>query len=1409
MSQARASERLESRLDTSFLDGGGELGALMRAHDWTQTPLGPPARWPRSLKTAVRIMLTSRQPFWLGWGPELTYLYNDPYKSIIGGKHPHALGRPFEEVWREIWDVVGPMADTVMRRDEGTYVEAQLLIMERHGYREETYYTFSYSPVPNDEGGPGGLICANTDDTRRVIGERELATLRELAARTANARSVEEACASSVDAMATNPRDLPFSLVYLTNGAEKSPRWVAASPGAGTLADAVLLPWTDALHTHELRLLPIDASLGAPSGAWSQPPSQVAVVPIAASGPSGRSGVLVLGLNPFRLFDDNYRGFVELVARQVASSIANAEAYEQERKRAEALAELDQAKTAFFSNVSHEFRTPLTLMLGPLEDTLSQAKGLSGADRERLEVAHRNSLRLLKLVNTLLDFSRIEAGRIEVSYQPIDLGAFTSELAGVFRSAIEGAGLRFEVDCPALGVVYVDGELWEKIVFNLLSNAFKFTFEGKISVSLRREGELLTLSVADSGTGIPAADLPNVFERFHRVKGARGRTFEGSGIGLSLVRELVKLHGGTVKVQSELGRGSRFTVSLPAGDAHLVGQRSGAARTLASASLRGRAYVEELLGWSVTEAVARPAGVRSEARILLADDNADMREYVARLLRERYEVEAVGDGLTALASARAKKPDLVLADVMMPRLDGFGLLRALRDDEQLKDVPIIMLSARAGEEARVEGIESGADDYVVKPFGARELLARVSARLDLSRLNARLRAEQAELANLFAQTPLATAVFRGENLVFERVNPAYRALIGARDPVGLTLLEALPVLVGQGFDTLLREVMRTGEPYVGSDIGALLERNGRLEETYWTLIFAPLRDQRGAIDGVIAIGNEVTEQVAAREAIKKSEARYRNIFETAAVSIWEEDFSAVKALLDELERSGVRDLRHHLAEHPEIVRQAIGMVKILDVNDATLRMFGARDKSQVMQSLHAILVPESERVFAEELVAIAEKKPTFSSEIVVRTLSGEKLELMLMIAFSAGDPALRSVLVTLMDITPRKRAERAVREEAQERLRLIEKLRESDRHKDEFLATLAHELRNPLAPLQNSLHVLRVGGDRDAASAPLREMMERQVNHLVRLVDDLLEVSRISRGTFELRRERVEVSVVVRNAVETSEPLIRAAGHELLVALPKEQLWLDGDPVRLAQILANLLNNAANYTGAGGRIELHARREQNHVAIAVRDNGAGIPAEALPRLFEMFSRGDRSHRRDQGGLGIGLALARGLAEMHGGSITATSAGVGKGSEFTVTLPLAADQGARPASEKTPVEKPVGQHRILVVDDNRDAAESLGMLLELLGVETRIACDGFEALDIFASYDPAVVLLDIGMPEMDGFEVARRIRKDFPDRRPVLVALTGWGQEEDRRRTKEAGFDHHLIKPADLATLQKLLASLNG
>jgi signal transduction histidine kinase len=397
------------------------------------------------------------------------------------------------------------------------------------------------------------------------------------------------------------------------------------------------------------------------------------------------------------------------------------------------------------------------------------------------------------------------------------------------------------------------------------------------------------------------------------------------------------------------------------------------------------------------------------------------------------------------------------------------------------------------------------------------------------------------------------------------------------------------------------------------------------------------------------------------------------------------------------------------------------------------------------------------------------------------------------------DGEVVAIAGTTRDVTDRQQAEQAIRDQAQ-------RLSEADRAKDEFIATLSHELRNPLAPLRNSLHLLRMAADGDARTGAIREIMERQVNHLVRLVDDLLEMSRISRGVLALRKERVEVAAVVRNAVETSDPLIQAAGHELTVCLPDESLWVEGDPVRLAQILANLLNNAATYTDDGGRIAVEAWRHGDDVRVSVRDNGAGIAPGTLARMFEMFSRGERSSRRGQAGLGIGLALARRLAEMHGGSIDAHSEGPGKGSEFTVRFPLAADQSARPVASRG-FDSALPPRRILVVDDNRDAADSLSMLLAFLGADVHIARDGSEAIEAFRAYDPAVVLLDIGMPGMDGYEVARRIRTGFPERRAAIVALTGWGQDEDRLRAREAGFDHHLIKPAELGALQALLMSL--
>jgi signal transduction histidine kinase/DNA-binding response OmpR family regulator len=1279
-------------LTASFLEGGGELGALMRAHDWSATPLGPAAAWPRALKTAVRIMLTSRQPFWLGWGSELTYLYNDPYKSIIGGKHPQALGRPFREVWREIWDVIGPMAETVMTRDEGTYVEAQMLIMQRHGYEEETYYTFSYSPIPGDDGVTAGLICANTDDTRRVIGERELDTLRQLSVRTGDARSAKSACELSIEALGENARDLPFALLYLTDANAEPPMLAASTPGAAALSN-IAWPMARALVENQPQVVSIPASASnVPTGAWSRPPNSAIVLPLPASGSTGRMGVLVAGLNPFRQLDAGYRGFLDLVALQVAGSVANAEAHETERKRNAALVALDRAKSEFFSNVSHEFRTPLTLMLGPLEDTLRQSEGLPAEDRERLELAHRNAQRLLKLVNNLLDFSRIESGRVNDSYEPVDLGLLTAELVGVFRSAIERAGLGLVAHVPSpSAVVYVDRDMWEKVVFNLLSNALKFTFEGQIEVTLVEARGGVELAVADSGTGIPAADLPHVFERFHRVKGARGRTIEGSGIGLAFVRELVKLHGGSVTVESELEHGSTFRVWLPFGRAHLPAERIAVPRVRQAKTTDKSAYVEEALGWlsdraPLPEPVVELPGSVSRPRVLLCEDNADMRDYLQRLLHDRYDVETVADGEHAFHAARRRVPALVLSDVMMPRLDGFGLLDALRADERLKTVPVILLSARAGESARVEGLRRGADDYLVKPFSARELTTRIAALIEQKRVERTLR-EHADSLEILNQVGVTLAAERDLGRILQAVTDAATAVSGAQ--------------FGAFFYNVTNEL---GEGY---------------------LLYALSGAPREAFEG---FGTPRNTPIFASTFKGEGPVRLADVTQDP--------------------RYGTMGPHHGMPKGHLPVRSYLAVP--------------VRSRSgEVMGGLffgHADV-----GVFTER----AERLATGIASQAAVAVDGARLY--------------------------------------ERHAQLIAELQESDRRKDEFIATLSHELRNPLAPLRHALHGLHLLGLPGTPAGRMREMIERQVDHLVRLVDDLLEVSRINRGTFELRRDRINLANVIENALESSEPQYSAGARELEVRFPDDPLMLDGDAVRLTQIFGNLLNNAAKYTDEGGHVWLEARRENGDAVVSVRDDGIGIAPETLPSLFQMFRRGDAGASR--GGLGIGLTLARKLAEMHGGTISGESAGLGKGSEFTVRLPLASSAAVSSSVPRTPTPAPSKRRRVLVTDDNVDAAEALAMLLEILGVEVRIAHDGATALKTYAEYAPELVLLDIGMPDMDGYEVARRIRAQEGEHRVKLVALTGFGQAEDARRAREAGFDQHLVKPAAMEALKALLVGM--
>lgn len=408
------------------------------------------------------------------------------------------------------------------------------------------------------------------------------------------------------------------------------------------------------------------------------------------------------------------------------------------------LGRLDRMKTEFFSNVSHEFRTPLTLVLGPVE-TLLADPATSPEARAALEAVHRNASRLLRLVSALLDLSRLEAGRLSARFVPTDLARLTRELAGGFASAFQKAGLRLDVRCEdAIEPVWIDPELWERVVMNLLSNALKFTFEGGVTVSLANGEDGPRLTVADTGTGIPASEVEQLFTRFHRVRGARSRSHEGSGIGLALVRELVTLHGGEVDVRSREGVGTEFRVTLRHGRDHLSapGPAEPAAPAEAGPSPRASELVEEASAWLRTgpaEALSRTAA--SEGRILVVDDNADLRDHLVRLLAPRYDVEAVVDGEDALQAVRRRPPDLVLSDVMMPRLDGLGLVRALRADPKTRTVPVVLLSARAGQEASVEGLDAGADDYVSKPFTAVELLARVRTHLSLARARAELVAE--------------------------------------------------------------------------------------------------------------------------------------------------------------------------------------------------------------------------------------------------------------------------------------------------------------------------------------------------------------------------------------------------------------------------------------------------------------------------------------------------------------------------------------------------------------------------------------------------------------------------------------------------------------------------------------------
>ena len=1104
-STAEPEESTHPAAASDWLVGGGEMGALIRAFDWGSTALGPVDTWPQSLRSAVSICLPSKAQIILCWGPELIVLYNDGDRPVFGAKHPHVLGLPVREAWREVWpQVLKQLFEGVMTSGEAFAADDLPFSLERNGYAEEAYFDVSYDPVRDESGRVGGIFCIVNETTSRVLAARRLQTLRDLGTRMGGATSVDDVFRLACSVLADNPHDVPFAFFYTDqrgypDGCPPRETWPLDQ------VTGAALPVT--IET----LARPGANLSG--GPWPEPAHAALVLPIVRAGTATPLAHFVAGVSPRQRLDPDYLTFFTLAANQVSTAMASVLAYEEARQRAEALAEIDKAKTAFFSNVSHEFRTPLTLMLGPIDELLRGQETLTPSQVEQLTFVRRNSQRLMKLVNSLLDFSRIEAGRAHASYQPVDLAAFVVDLASNFRSACERAGVDLRVDCPPLqDAVYVDRDMFEKVLLNLLSNAFKHTFEGEIGVTLRDTGEQVQLTVHDTGTGIPAGDLPHLFTRFYRVDGARGRSFEGTGIGLALVKELVHLHGGSIEVSSVERQGSRFAVTLPKGSAHLPREQVVETADTSASPARAQAYVEEALRWLPDVGVDDPiagngddaAGVRNAGRrVLVVDDNADLRDYMRRLLAGRFVVEVASNGVEALAAARMRTPDLVIADVMMPHLDGFGLIRALRVNTVLSAVPVILVSARAGEEARIQGLRGGADDYLVKPFSARELVARVDGMLEIARVR-----------------------------------------------------------------------------------------------------------------------------------------------------------------------------------------------------------------------------------------------------------------------------------------------------------------RDADRRKDEFLATLAHELRNPLAPIRTGLELIRLAGDTPAAVEQIRTVMQRQVAHMVRLIDDLLDVSRITAGKIQLQRELTPLTVMINSAVEANREAMTAGRLVFHLDLPDHPVWLDVDATRFVQVVSNVLHNAVKFTEAEGHVTLRGELQRTangtpgDLVLTITDSGAGISPEMLPRVFDLFAQGGGTVGR-QSGLGIGLALARRLIEMHGGSIEAHSGGRGRGSAFQIRIPVSTQSPAAAAS-KPSTDALVITRRVLVIDDNADAAELMARHIVALGGESHTTSDGLSGIELAGQTRPHVVLIDIGMPGMDGYETCRRIRKTL-GASVMLVAVSGWGQRQDKARATAAGFDAHLTKPADPAAVASLLA----
>ena len=1255
-----------------FLSGGGEMGELIRSMDWSKTALGPVTNWPQSLRTTVSLCLSSTFPILIAWGPEMIQIYNDSYRPICGAKHPESMGQNFKICWETALPVVGDAFDRGLA-GEGTYIKDQQMLLDRFGYLEEAFMTFSFAPIRDESGNVGGIFHPITETTDKMLSARRTQVLRDVALQLGKAKNTDQIFEKIFEGHESYEYDIPFIQIYELdeNTNEAVLKGEAGINGEGIISSPFISlknngdsgwPLAHVLESQQLIEVNHLASRFGDfkSGPFLEPPHTALVFPILIAGQPKPFGFLIAGVSSGRALDQEYRNFFELLSNTVNTAFSSVYAYEQEQKRAEQLAEIDRAKTAFFSNVSHEFRTPLTLILGPLEELLLLPEMQNPPYKSNLESTHRNALRLLKLVNNLLDFSRMEAGRVKASYQRVNLTALTTDLTSNFRSIIEKAGMELIIHTSALSKpAYVDTEMWEKIVLNLLSNAFKYTLKGSIQVKLSQEDNYAVLEIEDTGVGIPGKELPHMFERFHRIENSLGRTHEGTGIGLSLVNELVKLHYGEISVTSKEGEGSIFKIKIPLGKDHLQKEQVSDTETRPLLRKEQGNFLKEAVGLLDENNIFSDTSVNSNISdyeedqesdknisVLIVDDNADMRSYLTRLLDPYFTVQIAVNGKDAIEKASINKPDVIVSDIMMPVMDGREMLKFLKSDYTLEHVPVIFLSARAGEESRIEGIEWGADDYLVKPFSARELLTKVRAQIRIYK--ARTETES-KLRNIFLQAPVAIGIFRGQSLVIELANAMMLRYWGktADQVIGKPFRSAFKSIPSDGFDQVALEVLHTGESKVLREWPVEVGRFHKVQKLYLNLTFEALKEENDVSSGVMVIANDVTELITSMDFIKDSEERFRLLSDSMPQLVWTISKSREQNFYNSFifSYSGLK--REDLKD--------VGLIQLIHPDDQQGNL-DAWNRS--METGEDFIYEHRYRRHDGQY------RWHLSRGVAQRNASGE----------------IERWVGSSMDIHEQKtieeKLEKHVAVRTAELKKVNEQLIQTNRELEQFAYVSSHDLQEPLRKIQvfSDLVTKRLRED-DPQILTYLNKINASASRMSILINDLLSYSRIANGQFKY--EQTNLNTILDNVKGDFELLadqkFAKITSDVLPVIPVV-------PLQINHLFYNLIGNALKFSDHKPEIHVsykfikEASLEEHdfltpgkaYAHFCFRDNGIGFEQQYADQIFTIFQR--LHPKREYSGTGIGLAICKRIVQNHHGTIRATGQ-PNIGASFEVYLPF--------------------------------------------------------------------------------------------------------------------------------------------